>query len=462
MNALGPKLFLVPSAPLNYGFRCEQSPYGVGTVLYTVWLNLQWLLTGVYGCDCMHASSAACRRLAYRFKRNVSLRHDWIYGYWTISIVTRFESSRHLGMCNVYGEMVVQFKTGIVMSALVLTETSYPTMVDWHEGKYTGTVKYTCRRGGFGARKYLLGAEAVPFAVGMLKYVRDDDKLVFSSQLAADQIPLSISTNLLKLVANVPLRALSAALSVSNLKIVCKLHEIKFDRHRSSQSLQQDLADHVCGTKSCASLVTVLDVQRVDLDVVANRKIERRRVTRPAERARKKEAAKRSNISHALATKNKLTRDKRAEKKKVIVEAPPIFPPVPPTKVLRHEIITGMCNDVDPVQIEESGCAVCGQLTLNTELTPIKDLELNWELLKRPGVTRKERFSDDDHIEELDGPIFADNCRHVCVDCEARLRSNTLPLFSLANELWIGEINTFAIARLVVCGKNVDSQGQTQ
>ncbi|KAJ7111011.1 hypothetical protein C8R44DRAFT_533416, partial [Mycena epipterygia] len=97
------------------------------------------------------------------------------------------------------------------------------------------------------------------------------------------------------------------------------------------------------------------------------------------------------------------------------------FPPMPPTKILHHDIITGMCEDVDPSHIEESGCAVCGQITPNTDLTPMKDLELNWELLNRPGVTRKEGLTEDDPIEELEGPIFAKGCRSVCVECESRL-----------------------------------------
>ncbi|KAJ7840438.1 hypothetical protein B0H13DRAFT_1649694, partial [Mycena leptocephala] len=55
------------------------------------------------------------------------------------------------------------------------------------------------------------------------------------------------------------------------------------------------------------------------------------------------------------------------------------FPPLPPTQKLRHEIITGMCSDVDPDNIEEAGCAVCGQLTNTRELTPMTQLELQPE-----------------------------------------------------------------------------------
>ncbi|KAJ7085891.1 hypothetical protein C8R44DRAFT_619746, partial [Mycena epipterygia] len=61
--------------------------------------------------------------------------------------------------------------------------------------------------------------------------------------------------------------------------------------------------------------------------------------------------------------KKKLVREKRAAKKTAAIERPAVFPPLPPTSILRHEIITGMCEDVNPEQIEESGCAVCGQLT---------------------------------------------------------------------------------------------------
>ncbi|KAJ7817073.1 hypothetical protein B0H13DRAFT_1662968 [Mycena leptocephala] len=129
-----------------------------------------------------------------------------------------------------------------------------------------------------------------------------------------------------------------------------------------------------------------------------------------------------------------------ASRKKIDTDDVAIFLPLPPSRELRHEIITGMHQDVNPVEIEESGCVVCGKLTLNIELTSMTDVDINWDLLIRPGVTRKERFSDEDAIEELDGPILAHGCGSICVDCEARLRTNIVPLFSLANKLWIGKV----------------------
>ncbi|KAJ7918102.1 hypothetical protein B0H13DRAFT_1536111, partial [Mycena leptocephala] len=37
-------------------------------------------------------------------------------------------------------------------------------------------------------------------------------------------------------------------------------------------------------------------------------------------------------------------------------------------------------------------------------------------------------------------PHLAHGCGSICVDFEARLRTNIVPLFSLANKLWIGKV----------------------
>ena len=58
-----------------------------------------------------------------------------------------------------------------------------------------------------------------------------------------------------------------------------------------------------------------------------------------------------------------------------------------------------MCEDVDPTQVEESGCAVCGQLTPTVQLTKTKDVHVNWDVLCNDGVTRKDRFHVNNPIE---------------------------------------------------------------
>ncbi|KAF8062522.1 hypothetical protein FPV67DRAFT_1384521, partial [Lyophyllum atratum] len=89
----------------------------------------------------------------------------------------------------------------------------------------------------------------------------------------------------------------------------------------------------------------------------------------------------------------------------------------------------------------EAGCAVCGQLE------PLKDLKLLSEsmcsldaITNVSGVTRKERHYFSDAIEDIPGPVLADNCKHICKSCEDALLKNDKPKKSLANHLWIGPI----------------------
>ncbi|KAJ7788979.1 hypothetical protein B0H14DRAFT_2397881, partial [Mycena olivaceomarginata] len=116
------------------------------------------------------------------------------------------------------------------------------------------------------------------------------------------------------------------------------------------------------------------------------------------------------------------------------------FPPDLTSAANEHRIISKMCKAVNPANFEEAGCAICGLLLPFTQLTPKVELELNYDVLKVPGVTRKERKYSDDPIEEVERPIMAEDCDHVCADCEARLLKNIKPLQSLANHLWVGKV----------------------
>ncbi|KAJ7437680.1 hypothetical protein B0H11DRAFT_1753408, partial [Mycena galericulata] len=90
-------------------------------------------------------------------------------------------------------------------------------------------------------------------------------------------------------------------------------------------------------------------------------------------------------------------------------EGPTSFPPEPVTQAIHHRTVNEMCQSFTPDKIEESGCTVCGLLTPNYELTDRSALDLDWSLLKRPGVTRLERKSSSDPIREIEGPILDDS-----------------------------------------------------
>ncbi|KAF5318887.1 hypothetical protein D9611_014722 [Ephemerocybe angulata] len=114
------------------------------------------------------------------------------------------------------------------------------------------------------------------------------------------------------------------------------------------------------------------------------------------------------------------------------------FPP-PAVSVTRQEdMVRGFCNELTPGHIEESGCMVCGQLTLLKDLIPPGDLDLS--CLISPVLSRKERTDDSQPIEGLDVPVIAPSMEGVCPTCFISLKKGKAPKFSLANGLWIGDV----------------------
>ncbi|KDQ52753.1 hypothetical protein JAAARDRAFT_138288, partial [Jaapia argillacea MUCL 33604] len=118
------------------------------------------------------------------------------------------------------------------------------------------------------------------------------------------------------------------------------------------------------------------------------------------------------------------------------------FPPTPLEDKQLRQIAMQFCENLQPDKYEERGCKVCSKLTIATQLKLDASLNIDWNILVRngEGITRKERKSDTDSIEELNGPIFASQCNEVCNDCENDLKLGKLPKLSLANGLWIGDI----------------------
>ncbi|KAJ7147193.1 hypothetical protein C8R43DRAFT_1088687 [Mycena crocata] len=110
-----------------------------------------------------------------------------------------------------------------------------------------------------------------------------------------------------------------------------------------------------------------------------------------------------------------------------------VFPPQPPSEDTVHRILTNSSSAFLPEQFEEAGCTVCGRLTRLKELTDLDGFNCDLDHLWLPGVTRKERFSTDDPIESLSGPILADGCSSICIECK-------IPINSLANYNWVGVV----------------------
>ncbi|KAF4618019.1 hypothetical protein D9613_012863 [Agrocybe pediades] len=125
------------------------------------------------------------------------------------------------------------------------------------------------------------------------------------------------------------------------------------------------------------------------------------------ERMRKLREAKR------VAEKDKQKEDVASLRKEVLMAT---FPPRPPTQDKIDAIISRCCDMMDPSSFQEDGCSICGQLTILTELGDIKILQ------------------------ELDGPVLANDSGKACGACLTALRKKVLPVKSLANGLWVARV----------------------
>jgi len=67
------------------------------------------------------------------------------------------------------------------------------------------------------------------------------------------------------------------------------------------------------------------------------------------------------------------------------------FPPKPAGFKQLHGITERFCEQIAPSNFIEAGCAVCGQLTLLLELTPLSEINIYLDRLFQEGISWKER-----------------------------------------------------------------------
>ena len=118
----------------------------------------------------------------------------------------------------------------------------------------------------------------------------------------------------------------------------------------------------------------------------------------------------------------------------------PEFPPSAPSIKLMHQIFTDFCKDINPNQFEESGCAVCGQLTPSSALKKLSEMNLNLDILIQEGVTQVERQSSKDPLSDIEGPVLDSDLDSICQTCYKSVSKGKMPLLALANGKWIGKV----------------------
>ncbi len=118
------------------------------------------------------------------------------------------------------------------------------------------------------------------------------------------------------------------------------------------------------------------------------------------------------------------------------------FPPIPITEEMKHKVIQNYCKDMDPSKFHESGCAVCGSLTLIHLSVPTSDLSFEYLTQYAEKTTRMERKLASDLVQPINGPVVDSTCKIVCLDCAENVRRRKLPKKSMANGLWLGQVPT--------------------
>ena len=93
------------------------------------------------------------------------------------------------------------------------------------------------------------------------------------------------------------------------------------------------------------------------------------------------------------------------------------FPPAIADNDLCHTIALNACKKMNKSNIEEAGCAVCGELTPVKNLSRVKNIKKMLHILTTPGVTCVERKNQNSPLCEYSGPVLDYTCNRVCDHC---------------------------------------------
>ncbi|KAJ7156493.1 hypothetical protein C8R43DRAFT_883781, partial [Mycena crocata] len=213
------------------------------------------------------------------------------------------------------------------------------------------------------------------------------------------------------------------------------LHNVWIGSRLKASECKLKLTDHICA--GCDDTVSILALVPGSIPTATSAL---NKQPRPPKR-RKNVARSEARFIKEKSNKKELVTKLVAERKRVTGRLTNIaFPPKPLSQLDAHRIISKHCRTVSPKNFVEAGCAVCGMLVPKKELTPLTEYQGSLAVLIRTGITRKERFSVDDPIEELEGPVLAEDCSDICVECQTSLDNGLVPKLALVRHNWLGKV----------------------
>ena len=237
------------------------------------------------------------------------------------------------------------------------------------------------------------------------------------------------------IAVQIPIPLIGMCLTVQDLRNLGHIHGISYSGKLNKQDNLKRFEHHYCSNcEVYYSIFKLDDHYKVKKD---------KEKDRSAMGRSKHNQQKPNKVNNTWLNKTQIKkRKKQAKSLKKIQKpvTPTAFPPRPASDRLIHKVVSGFCQDTDPACFEEAGCAVCGQLTLLSNLKSIQDVDVSYDPLINPLAAKKEKKTLDDTDEQITTPLIDADCSHICVSCLGALEKGKRPLRSLANFLWIGKI----------------------
>ncbi|KAF8235862.1 hypothetical protein L208DRAFT_1534640, partial [Tricholoma matsutake] len=204
---------------------------------------------------------------------------------------------------------------------------------------------------------------------------------------------------------------------------IAQIHKISLSSHLSKDQFIKAFDGHDC--VNCNFYMSVLEVQ---LSPSLKKKMASANAFVNLTKSDKIAHNVKNTIKHNLKHVNGTT----------FPLSPTAFPPPALTEDLGETVIKDWCKASQPSQLEESGCAVCNQLTSMLQLSRLKAIKTMLGILAAPDVTRVERKSSSQKITEFNGPVLDYQCDNICDVCRQSIRIGKVPHLALAKNLWLG------------------------
>jgi hypothetical protein len=230
-----------------------------------------------------------------------------------------------------------------------------------------------------------------------------------------DEIELLAYTSPQFVHTSVPLNKLFTFLPLPHARKIAAIHGISVGSRCSTMQIMMLVENHSC--VRCRTFFTVFSVELTPEQLTARRVVKCRSKKGPQKPLQK---PLKKPLQKPLQTTE--------------------FPPRPADYNLTHTILSNICRKMNPANLEEAGCAVCGELKPVGTLSRLKGIKNLLSIIEAQGVTRMERKSMASPIKEYPGPVLDHSCSQVCDGCRRDIRKGKVPRLALANNLWIGRV----------------------